>query len=104
MQKPLYAIEIKRTYEHFLSTCPVFILTSRGNNGFCINEPFICPTSLSSLAADSPRAHMVLHSVMVMLRLRFPPRKLVHTLLEEPPGAQPRAKKPKATPGSRSRL
>ena len=40
MQKPIYAIEINGR-QHFVSTYPVFILTSRGYTGFCIYVVYV---------------------------------------------------------------
>ncbi len=39
-------------------------------------------------------ADKVLMKVMVILKLRFPPKRTVHILLAPPPGLQPNVNKP----------
>ena len=59
-----------------------------------------CNISTEGWPGTLPRAAVVLMKVMVILRVTSPSSSSVYALLTEPPGEQPRAKKPSAKAGS----
>ena len=65
------------------------------DGGLVVVPSKITRPSVYNHSGIMPKARNVLRKVIVMLRLRLPPSKTDHMLLAEPPGLQPKMKRPR---------